>query len=198
LSDTRSRLLPLHQRILADDPAASAELFRLAQKPVARVLYGRYRGPHFSWEDAGDLATDAIVAYLGSAVKFDPTQASLFTFLVLIADRDARNLLRDRGTEQKNYLRLVELSTSDGNTEETGSDHELDAERLRKEHMHKIAKNGKERRFLELMLSGERETAAFAVAIEATNLTPDEQRAAVKKYHDRLDQRLRRLGRKLE
>ena len=73
--------------------------------------------PVLGYRERMRLASTALflgVAYLGSAAKFDPAQASLFTYLALVGRRDAQNLLRSRGVERKNLLKVVELSAADG------------------------------------------------------------------------------------
>jgi DNA-directed RNA polymerase specialized sigma24 family protein len=197
MMDGRARLQAIHERVLSGDPSASSDLFLALQRSLARVVYGRHRTGRLSWEDAGDLATDAIVAYLGAPGRFDFARASLFSYLVLIADRDALNLIRDRATKKKNLARFVELAATDGNVTDDPGDRRLDAERLLRNHWDKIVEDETDRRVLELMLNGEQETAAYAAALGVSHLAPADQRNLVKQRRDRIEKRLKRLGESL-
>lgn len=197
MSKDRERLRLLHERLIGSDPSAPSELFVDLQKPLARVMYGRFRDAGLSWSDAADIATDAIVAHLSAPHRFQPERASLFTYLVVIANGDALNLIRDRGKERKNYARLVELSAADGNITDDGGCRRLDAEKLLRTHIDEIAETDMDRRVLDLMLQGEQETAAYAVVLEIEDLPAPEQRSLVKQHRDKIEKRLKRLGERL-
>jgi RNA polymerase sigma factor (sigma-70 family) len=197
VSKLREQLRAIHERVVAGDPAAPSDLFITVQGPIVRVLYGRFRSAGLSWEAAGDLATDALLSYLSAPERFDQERASLFTYLVIIANGDALNRCRDRRKEQKKYAQLVELSAVEGNVEEdaqTQIESRIDAERLIRSRIDDIAETDMDRRVLELMLQGERETAAYAVVLGIDELPASAQRSAVKQYRDKIDKRLKRLG----
>jgi DNA-directed RNA polymerase specialized sigma24 family protein len=172
-------------------------LFIATQKPIAAVLLRRFCNAGLTWEEAGDLATDAIVSYLSEPQRFDPNRASLFTYLVTIANGDALNLCRDRRREQKNHTRLVELSAAEGNVLDGGADDRLDAERLIRAHIDKVAETDVDRQVLELMLQGERDTTTYAAVLGVAHLPIAEQRGAIKKCRDKIEKRLKRLGAEL-
>ena len=194
MTKTRQKLEEFHRRVIAGDPVVSSELFIATHKALARVFYQRFRAPGLSWEDAADLATDAIVAYLGSPHRFDPGRASLFTYLVLVGNADALNFLRGRHREQKNLARLVELSGVEGNVTDERIYERIDAQRFFECHIDKIAVTDMDRSVLYLMLQGEKETAKYAEALEITHLSPPEQRNKVKQYRDKISKRLERVG----
>lgn len=197
MSKDRERFRLLHERLVGGDPAAPSELFVVLQKPVARVVYGRYRDAGLSWIDAADVATDAIVAHLSAPHQFKPERASLFTYLVVVANGDALNLIRNRGKERKNHAHLVELSAADGNVTDDEKHCRLDAEKLLRAHIDEITETDMDRRILDLMLQGEQKTAAYAVALGVEGLPASEQRTLVKQHRDKIEKRLKRLGERL-
>ena len=197
MSKDREQLRLLHERLVRGDPAAPSEMFVVLQKPIARVVCGRYRDAGLSWIDTADIATDAIVAYLSAPHRFKPERASLFTYLVVIANGDALNLIRDRGKGRKNYAHFVELSAADGNITDDEEHRRLDAEKLLRAHIDEITETDMDRRVLNLMLQGEQETAAYAVVLGIEGLPASEQRSLVKQHRDKIEKRLKRLGERL-
>lgn len=186
-----SRLQRLHERILAGDAIASSELFVLLHRPIAATV--KKRVGQLGWDEAGDLATDAIVEYTRSPEHFDPARAGLFGYLVLIAHRDALNLVRNRRTERKNLDRLVELSASDGNDPTDGNDARLDADRIIQNHLADIVTEEGDEMVLRLFLGGERETAAYAECLGIAHMPESEQTRLIKQRRDRIEKRIRRL-----
>jgi len=67
----------IHTRLLRGDVTASSELFRVVHTALAATLRKRV-GTLLSWDAAGDMATDAIVAYTNTREKLDPSRAGLF------------------------------------------------------------------------------------------------------------------------
>jgi RNA polymerase sigma-70 factor (ECF subfamily) len=197
VNSPRERLLTLHKRVVAGDRVAPSELFATLQKPIARVLYGRFRERGITWEDAGDLATDAIVEYLGAAARFQPEKASLFTYLVMAANGDTLNLIRDRRREKENLDHVVELLAAGGNITDESDLRRLDAEKLLSGHIDDIVETEMERKVLKLMLQCERSTSAYAAVLGIQGLTELQQRREVKKIQDRIKVRLKRLGGRL-
>jgi DNA-directed RNA polymerase specialized sigma24 family protein len=188
----RARLEKVHQRGLAGDHAASAEVFTLLQKPVAATVRRRI-GPSLSWDDAADIATDAIVSYIKTPGLFDPARSGLLGYLVMIAYRDALNVLRDRQAEQKKHQRAVELSAVPGKHSSRDVADVIDAERILRDHGHKIVVDDGDADVLRLFLEGERDTAAYATKLGIAHLGEDQQRQVVKQRRDRIGQRLKRL-----
>lgn len=197
MSQSRALLAVLHDRVLSGDRSVSAELFVRLHAPISRTIFGRFRGSGLIWEDAADLATDAMVSYLDRPQLFDPARASLFTYLVLIANGDALNLLRNRVAEQRNFARLVELSGLDGNIVHDDESRRLEAAKLLREHLDEIAETAMDRSVLRLMLEGEQDTPAYAAAMQIGHLSEAEQRRMVKQARDKIEKRLRRLGERL-
>jgi RNA polymerase sigma factor (sigma-70 family) len=198
VSQNRETLRVIHDRVIAGDPTGPSELFVVTHRPIARVIHGRFQSAGLSWDDAADLATDAIVSYLSAPDRFDPQRTSLLTYLVMIARGDAMNLIRDRGAQRKNYIRLVELNAPDGNIADASADRRLDAESLLRAHIDEIAETDMDRRVLELMLRDERETAVYAAALGIEHLSLPQQRRTVKRAKDKIEKGLRRLGKRLD
>ncbi|HVV51098.1 MAG TPA: hypothetical protein VHO06_15625 [Polyangia bacterium] len=186
------RLQHLHEQILAGDVIASSELFGLVHRPLAATVKKRMGG-QVGWDEAGDLATDAIVEYLKSPGRFDPGRAGLFGYLVLVAHRDALNLVRDRLTERKNLDRFVELRPSDGNDPSGRTRDKIDADRILRDHRADIVKDEGDEEVLKLFLSGESETVVYADCLGIAHLPESEQTDIVKQRRDRIEKRLRRL-----
>lgn len=191
----REELRRLHDRVLAGDQVASAEVFKALQKPIAATIRSRRS---IAWDVAIDLATDAIVSYLKAPARFEPNRASLFTYLVMIADRDALNHIRDSATEQKNVGRVVELERSAGNIYSESPEHRLDAETIMARHRDELVTDPEDERVLLLMLEGEQETAEYARALGIDDRPELEQRRLVKQRRDKLEKRLLRLREKID
>jgi DNA-directed RNA polymerase specialized sigma24 family protein len=188
----RETLDQIHARIVAGDVTASSDLFRIVHGALTAALRKRV-GTLMSWDDAADVATDAIVEYTKSPQKFDPSRSGLFGYLLLIARGDALNLVRDAGNARKNLARVVELATADGNTFEEAPDVRLDADRILRDHHTELIRDDGDEAVLRLYLQGEKETAAYAEALGLSGLSASEQQKVVKGWKDRIEQRLKRL-----
>lgn len=188
----RDELLAVHRRLLAGDVTASSDLFREVHAALTAAVFKR-TAPGLSWEAATDRATDAIVEYAKSPGRFDPSRSGLFGYLLLIARRDALNVVRSEQTGRKRDGWLVELSVSDGNTVEEAPDLRLDAARILTDHQAELVRDDGDEAILRLYLQGEKDTEAYANALGLTGVPPADQRKIVKTRKDRLEQRLRRL-----
>jgi RNA polymerase sigma factor (sigma-70 family) len=197
LSDAAD-LLEIHRRVLAGEPTASKDLFVLVHSALRRLLLRTFGKGGLRDDDATDLATDTILAYLRAPAKFDPDQASLLRYLMVIASRDAQNHLRNRRTAQKNQERFVELSMSDGNIdEESLTIAELDAAMVLERFAGELTDGDADVITLRLMLAGEKSPKAFADALGIDDCPETEWKAQVKQRRDKLEKRLSRLGDKL-
>jgi RNA polymerase sigma-70 factor (ECF subfamily) len=196
VSSRRQILDAIHLRILADDPTASNDLFELVHRPLWRVITGAYGGRGLSEEQAIDSATDALAEYIRNAHKYDSSRAGLFTYLAVIAKRDALNRLRSSITYSRHLHKLVELEGAHGNIgHEDSAATRIDAETILRRYGDRIVENDMDVAVLKLMLSGESDTDVYAAAIGAEALPPTQRIAAVKKYRDKIEKRLQRLGR---
>lgn len=188
----RDRLLRLHERILAGDVTATSDLFLLVHQALTRTVRSRSHG-RLDWDDAGDLATDAILAYAAAPARFDPAQAGLFGWLTLIAHRDAMNRLRSYRSEERKRQRVVELGVEGGKDFGQQANDRMDADRILRDHAGDVVQDDGDEQVLRLFLAGERETEAYATELGIAHLPRTEQQQVVKQRRDRIEQRLRRL-----
>lgn len=196
MTDRRAALLELHGRILAGDPSASSELFLTIHRPIVSVLVRTHSRRLLPPEDAGDLATDALVDYLQHPAKFDPALSSLFSYLCMVAKGDALNLLQARRREREKTLRVVELLQGERNIAEMDTCN-LDAETIISRYGAELFDDELDVQVLKLMLAGEKDTDTYASAIGLGGASQPAKNAAVKQRRDRLEKRLRRLGARL-
>jgi RNA polymerase sigma factor (sigma-70 family) len=191
------RLNELHRRLLAGSRTASLDLFREATEPVARYVLTKVRG--VSAEEARDQAIDAIIGHIQKPAAFDPEKSSLWTYLCMIAERNAVDFVRQRALREgllEKHRHEIELWQVDTNTGTEEVEWKRDAKRIMREHGAKLVQTDGERRVLDLMLEGERAVTVYA---EALGLDPSADVAIeVKRIKDRITLRMRTLGHELE
>lgn len=195
MSDDADCLLDAHRCLVGGDPTAPARIFVLVHAPLVGILrktYGRLPD-----DAASDLATDAIVEYLGAPGRFDPARASLKTYLSVIAKRDAINWLKKRSNHERLHKKFVELDGDGGNIHGAVDSSRLEAETVLRKFGPEIVDDEKDVAVLKLMLLGEDRTDEYAAAIGVLGLPPAERRSIVKKYRDKIEKRLERLGERL-
>ena len=193
-SNLNTDLLNLHERLLADDPVATADFFEMAAPILERYL--RYQFPSLGPgvdPDIYILAThDALTDYFKDPRKYDPARSGLMTYLRLAAKRDLQNMLRkeSRHATGRNSLDSVEFDLSDGNdVSETVADN-IDAQRLSEDLTKEMTPDEKDV-FL-LMVEGERSTEAAAAALGIGHLSPRDKVREVKRVKDRIKKRIQR------
>lgn len=99
--DSRLASLPpareaaLHAQLLAREPWAAAELVRLLLPRLVDRLRTDFPGLRTD-PDLEGCALQALAAYLLQPERYRPERGSLWTYLHLAADRDARNLVKQR------------------------------------------------------------------------------------------------------
>ncbi|MBV8593224.1 MAG: hypothetical protein JOZ27_02865 [Caulobacteraceae bacterium] len=197
MSSRHDELEGVQQRLLLGDPTASADLFRIAQRPIAATIYRQHRAQAITWEDALDLATDSIVAHVRNPTQYDGSRSRLATYLVMVAKGDALNMATSRSNAKKNYGRLVELTVVERNDRSELDPTRMDAERIVKDHGREIIRDPGDEAVLRLFLSGEDATLEYARALGLHHLDEGQQRLLVKQRRDRIDKRLQRLGLKI-
>lgn len=198
--NSREKLAALHRQVLAKDPTAPTRLFEALRSSVPAGLFGKFRGS-LSFQDCEDFAVDAFMTYLASPGKFNPGRASLSTYLFLIAQSAIFRRLK-RNDHTAAFTRdAVELEAIDVYNEGDGEAPDSPAEAYEvakaKQELailrQRIQLTPNEEAAFDLMLSGERSTKAFALALGLTALSPDEQRKQVKRFKDRVGKRMDRL-----
>jgi hypothetical protein len=194
--------LRLHLRLLDHAPDAAADVCRAYFEPL--LLWMERCAPKLDPDLYLTAASQALINYLKNPTSYDPRRACLTTFLQLAARRDLSNLRR---SEHRRHRRLAPWSVVEQG-ERAGKLYGRDEEPVmylehqeEAEQMHSIVESVKasctaaERRVLELMLAGERDTAVYAEALAVAHLPPAEQEREVKRVKDRLKKRLEREGR---
>jgi RNA polymerase sigma factor (sigma-70 family) len=190
----------LHQRLLARDPIAPAELVIAYLEPLVRWLLQRFHSvpdEHLIY----DAATDTLLDYSTHPSRFDPGKSPLLSYLRMSAQGDLRNALqKERRRQQRlqQYLRAepVELLSRDGNRGQKDDDTPVASDDLR-QRIFEVITEARDRQLLHLILEGERQTRHYAAILGIQNLNQTEQRRIVKRHKDRLKKQLERLGAKL-
>lgn len=188
-----------------EDPTASAELAEVFLEPLVRYL----RSAHPEVRDHAllyDAASDAILNYSEEPTTFDPSRRGLYGYLKMSAKGDLLNALTKetrRRKRERAALRAVELEAEGGKELENDEDaahlvrrSELDEKRGREamDRIHEALPDPKDRRMLQLMLDGVRETEAYARVLEIEDLEETQKRKVVKRNKDRIKVRIKRLG----
>jgi hypothetical protein len=186
----------LHARLLAGDPTASAVVAERYLTAVIEALEWAF--PKVDEVLRWTAASDAILAYVEAPGAYDPGARSLAGYLKMAARGDLLNELDrlKRRPPHENLEDHVELAGARRNREEDTPEIEqalIDEDFWDKLEAH--VTDPTERAVLELMMEGERETAAFAVAMGISGLDVEEQRTEVKRMKDKVKARIRRRGR---
>ncbi len=194
----------IHQRVLAHDPTAFAELCEAALPYLVAFL-----SESFPQEDAHlreTVAIDLLLAYQNRPQQYDPARLSLFAYLRMAARYDMLNQL-DRQRRHEGRLvdwedQRVALAPADRNTEQDDAFEERLQEYTDRPFDEIVAAlradlSAVDEQVLALMLSGERRSAAYAQAMGITHLDEAAQRREVKRAKDRLLKKLKRLGRRI-
>ena len=184
----------IHKRLCEGDLTAFAELAEEVMESLVEKLSRKYpnlRDPDLPTE----AVADALMDYSKRPEQFDPTQRSLFGFLVMAAEGDLKNALARiaRRRDKEIQLEPVEVDEFGGNTIDRTSelDERIDFERIR-DSLNELLDDPKDRAVVKLMMEGERATEVFAQVLELEALSEDQQRTEVKKNKDRIKKRLQR------
>jgi RNA polymerase sigma-70 factor (ECF subfamily) len=193
----------LHARLLQLDPIAPADFAEAFLDELIRRLRAK-AGSSSEETLLHDAATDALLDYVQHPSKFNSRKSALLTYLTMAAYRDLLNMLakEQRRRRREVPLHAVEETLNEGNNIIEPENKVLDgmtaAERT--ELLRKVAEtfpDARDHALLDLMMNGERKTAAFCDVLGIQALPPDEQRKIVKRHKDRITKRLQRLGGKI-
>lgn len=197
----------IHARLLSRDVTASEELATRYLPLVHHHVQAcaRTRGI-YDEAPINDAATESVLNYIRNPEKFNATKSSLLGYLKLAAERDLSNFLaKDRRQRRGEQLTDdVEVAILHGNRPSEMEKIRRDAEteilqkieppRTTMDRLSGVVTTQQDRKLLELMISGERKTGAFASVLEILDLSQAEQRKIVKKHKDRLKKQLERSG----
>src|SRR5436305_1787912 len=151
---TEAWLSQIHERLLAGDPTASAELMESMLEPLTRSLGKKYPALRES-ESLVDAVVDALVDYVKRPSQFDPTKRGLIGYLGMAAEGDLRNSLAKKKRKREISLEDVEVELLRGNQEPGRYDADLVSEEVRQE-IEKLFDERLDKKLLDLILEGER------------------------------------------
>jgi hypothetical protein len=187
-------LVAVHGRLLQGDPTASAELFELLYGPLIGHAIKKHADFGMDQDRARDLAVGVLASLVERPDLFDPEKGSLFGFLCMMLDGDAKNAGRDEANRHKKFSEFaVEVEQVGGNSYVTSPEIRLDAERILSQFGAEIVVEAGDQEVLRLILEEERDYEAYAVALGISQLPPEQMRAEVKRRKDRIEKRLQRL-----
>lgn len=194
--------MELHRRLVDGDPVAPSDLAVAYLDSL--VAWLSEQNPRLDHAIHSEAASEAICSLIKQPQSFDPSRASLAAYLRMSAQADLKNVLRREGRHhrRRESLETVALSPDAGKYLGRECDPsfsmQIEEERRKAQPVEiEVAKGLTEAELsaLELVRSGERKTAAFAMALGITHLPVAEQKAQVKRVKDRLKKRLERTRR---
>jgi RNA polymerase sigma-70 factor (ECF subfamily) len=189
----------IHNRLLDNDPTASAELAEGTLETLISRLQNKF--PNTESELILDAVTDALMSYIKKPTQFDPEKRSLVGYLSMSARGDLLNAFEKikRRNIREIPLEDVELHSSDGNsiTKSNNLIQSLDAEKIKKK-IEELFANPIDLKLADLIIDGERSTEVFAKALGIENVSTKEQRREVKRHKDRIKKRLSRYGKNIQ
>jgi DNA-directed RNA polymerase specialized sigma24 family protein len=195
--DLGPRLNEIHLQMLAGSRTASRDLFVAALGPLRGFLANRF--PSLSADERHDLATDAVVIYVTDPSRCDIAKGSLWTYLCMIANADAIDLLRQSANQRQLLEKKVQTDVefwASRAKDVFRDENAIDARHLMKMYGNKLVSSEVEAKVLALMLNDEKDTGAFADVLGIDPVAPDTERT-VKQAKDRLLVRMKRLRNEL-
>jgi hypothetical protein len=203
---TRDEEARLHERLIAGDPVATADLAEAYLEPLISWL-GKRNSRRIPSDVIQQAAEDAILSLIRNPKSFDATRSTgrlpLFALLKLSAQGDLMNALDSerRARRGRRTLESVEQSSrwrKHVESEAGGNRIELKEEAARAERKviapARLGLAPAEACCLELVLAGEKRTAAFVEALGIQDRPWKEQQAIVKRLKDKLNKRIERAN----
>jgi RNA polymerase sigma-70 factor (ECF subfamily) len=191
----------LHARLVAGDPTATADVLRDFLDYLVRGLVKK-NSRRVPEELCVEAAEDALLGFVKSPGSYKPELGKrLASYLRMSAQGDLKNILRRESRHwRRKSLEDVELSPDAGKYLTVHDDpslrlvHQEDSARATTTVV-APARDGltpAEALALDLILQGERKTAAFAEVLGIAHLSTSDQRAEVKRVKDKLKVRIKR------
>lgn len=187
----------LHQRLLAGDLTASAEIAELYLPSLVEYMKARFKrvkDPHL----VEMAAIDAMWNYLRRPQQYDPAKMRLESYLRMAARYDLLNLLAKHNKEALKGRQVVELDAP-------GAEHEIKYEakpRVKEQveilaspiwqRLRELLPNPADLEIVLLMMEDVHETKEYAAVLGITHLSSKEQAQEVKRHKDRIKKRLQR------
>lgn len=193
------RVRALHDRLLAGDRVASAELSKLVVPELVRRLSGRWRSLHGT-DAVYDAAVEVFVTYLKAPERYDPDRGTLVGWLQSHAHGDLTNDYRSprrsfdrRQVEAVGVDPVAELSGVRKRANVTMDAYPSDQESSTLRRVLDTIADPGDRALLALMIDRDRSTAAAAQVLGIEHMPPVEQARLVKQNKDRVRAQVRRL-----
>lgn len=189
----------LHRQLGTDDPVAPSRFAEAFLDPLAEWL--RRTNPAIDDHLCDTAAEDAIISMLRRPEQYDPERGPLDHYLRMAGVGDLRNLIEkeQRVVKWTSDSARVELLDAGGNNEYAAAIDDIEAFDDDESELLRVVQETvvrtftpEEQRALQLMIDGERSTAAFAGALGILHLSEVEQRREVKQAKDRIKKRLQR------
>jgi RNA polymerase sigma-70 factor (ECF subfamily) len=197
LSEKRQK--EIHNRLLENDPTASAELVEGTLETLIDRLQSKF--PSTESELILDAVTDALMSYIKKPSQFDPEKRSLVGYLSMSARGDLLNAFEKirRRNIREIPLEDVELNPLNGNIIAKSNNliQSLDAKKISKA-IKDLFSNPIDQKLADLIIDGERSTEAFAKVLGIESVSIKEQRREVKRHKDRIKKRLSRYGKNIQ
>ncbi len=174
---------------LADDPTSAGAFVTLALPPLVRQL-AAFR-PFADPDVVESVAADVLLWLVKRPEQYYPAKSPLPAFLLFVARRKLLTALKveHRHPRRKIPWDDVEFALADRNEEADDDDLSFDRPELQAV---VASLSDVDRGLFDLMLGGERSTAAFAALMGLGDLPADEQELQVKRAKDRIKARLKR------
>ena len=193
--------LELHALVTNGDRLALTKLYDLCGERIINLLGARYPGVARQ-DDAQlyDAVNQAFFGYHRNPSTFDPERNTLQRFLEIAAERDLQNILEKeaRHGKKKNLPGDVELEEKFWNSivnEQQEPENQLIAKEtiaLIDSELAVHFESSEDRVMASMIISGERETKAYAAVLQINELTVEEQKNEVKRAKDRIKKVLER------
>jgi hypothetical protein len=192
--DDRNRLGELlRQRLLSgSDLTVTSEIAEAFQLPLIKTLNSIFTNlpdPHL----VTTAVNDALLDFFEHPTRFDPSRASLFTYLRWRAASYLRNSLsgrqyslpKDKVVELDDPRAVYKLESREVDAETSLISREFQAGVIEK--LRRIFTDPVDLRVVALMIEGVRETSAYAEALGVADRPLDEQKRFVKQVKDRIN-----------
>ncbi len=190
MAPSRAEQDALHQAVLSGEPTASARVF----ETLLGQLIGRleFKWPILDRRDIEEQAADSLISYITNPHRYDPHRASLLTYLTLDADGDLKNAYRSPRRRHEQLAGDVEDPPFQRN-ETTDAELFAEDDRVLFARLRDAFPSEADRQVIHLLLEGERSTPVYAEVLGIADLSPEVQKAEVKRVKDRIKKRLVRL-----
>ncbi len=185
----------LHQRLLAGDPTASSDVFKVFYEDLAGWL--KRKSPSLvPGIDEGiyrDAAFKALDDYIKAPHKYDPSRRGLKGYLKMAADGDLKNLLQREQYRRSRSSPIEDIVVPPPDRNELVEEGD---EEIRQRLLVDLSKglSEAERNALPLVLDGERSTDELARALGIDHLPQEEREREVKRFKDKIKKRAQRRG----